>query len=153
MYNVGLIMTNVDSLTKIDCTICKIIEGQIPSCLVLENEKIIAFMDIVQPQPGHLLIVPRDHHSRLDTMPSDLWVSMIEATHRLTHAIYQSLSPAGLNLLLSDGPAAGQELMHVHLHILTRKNGDGTLGINTGNSSTYSEIADIAEQIKKKLSQ
>ena len=80
-------------------------------------------MDLRQPQPGHVLVVPRAHYARLDELPAELACAMTRAALRLTAAIYGALQPAGINLTLADGRAAGQEIMHVHLHIRPRAAG------------------------------
>ena len=104
---------------KTDCTICRIVAGELPS------------MDLRQPQPGHVLVVPRAHYARLDELPAELACAMTQAALRLTAAIYGALQPAGINLTLADGRAAGQEIMHVHLHIRPRAVADGVRSTTT----------------------
>ena len=112
-----------------DCTICRIVDGELPSAPVLEDPGVVAFMDLRQPQPGHVLVVTRAHYACLGELPADLACAMTRAALRLTAAIYRALAPAGINLTLADGRAAGQEIMHVHLHIRPRAPGDGVLTV------------------------
>ena len=121
---------------KTDCTICRIVAGELPS------------MDLRQPQPGHVLVVPRAHYARLGELPAELACAMTHAALRLTTAIYGALQPAGINLTLADGRAAGQEIMHVHLHIRPRAAGDGVLTVRPCEPSDHAELAALAARIR-----
>lgn len=130
------------------CTFCRIVAGELPSARILENSEVIAFMDVRQHQPGHVLVVPRAHCARLAELPADLACAMTGAALRLTAAIYRALAPAGVNLTLADGRAAGQEIMHVHLHIRPRAPGDGVLTVRPCDPSDQSELAALAARIR-----
>ena len=127
------------------CTICRIIAGELPSAPVLEGPEVAAFMDLRQPRPGHVLVVPRAHYARLVELPAELACAMTPAALRLTAAIYRTLAPAGINVTLADGRAdgraAGQEIMHVHLHIRPRAPGDGVLTVRPCDPSGQAELA------------
>ncbi len=135
------------------CTICRIISGELPSAPVLENSEVIAFMDLRQPQPGHVLVVPRTHYARLGELPAELACAMTQAVLRLTAAIYRTLAPAGVNLTLADGRAAGQEIMHVHLHIRPRAPGDGVLTVRPCAPSDQAELAALAARIRAQMAE
>ena len=134
-----------------DCIFCRIIAGEMPSAPVLESPEVIAFMDLRQPQPGHVLVVPRAHYARLAELPPDLAAAMTRAALRLTAAIYRTLAPAGVNLTLADGRAAGQEIMHVHLHIRPRAPGDRVLTVLPCAPSGQPELAALAARIRTAL--
>jgi histidine triad (HIT) family protein len=133
------------------CTICRIIAGELPSAPVLDNPEVVAFMDLRQPQPGHVLVVPRAHYARLTELPPELACAMTQAALRLTAAIYRALQPAGVNLTLADGRAAGQEIMHVHLHIRPRAAGDRVLQVRPCEPSGHAELAVLATRIRAGL--
>ena len=134
-----------------DCIFCRIIAGELPSAPVLESPEVVAFMDLRQPQPGHVLVVPRAHYARLAELPPDLAGAMTRAALRLTAAIYRTLAPAGVNLTLADGRAAGQEIMHVHLHVRPRAPGDGVLTVRPCAPSGQPELAALATRIRAGL--
>ena len=138
-------------MSETDCIICKILAGELPSATVLESAEVVAFMDLRQPQPGHLLVVPRAHYQGLAELPPALGAALMQAAQRLAGALYRSLSPAGINLYLADGAAAGQELLHVHLHLQPRAAGDGLLAIRAGEPSDPAELADLAARIRAGL--
>ena len=86
----------------------------------------MAIMDICPINAGHILVIPLDHASNLTELKSGAGGALFEAAQRVAAAIRQSpLKPDGINLLLADGEAAGQEVFHVHLHVLPRFRGDG----------------------------
>ena len=136
---------------RTDCIFCRIIAGELPSAPVLESPEVVAFMDLRQPQPGHVLVVPRAHYARLAELPPDLAGAMTRAALRLTAAIYRTLAPAGVNLTLADGRAAGQEIMHVHLHVRPRAPGDGVLTVRPCAPSGQPELAALATRIRAGL--
>ncbi|MDE0229184.1 MAG: HIT domain-containing protein [Spirochaetaceae bacterium] len=135
------------------CTICRIVAGELPSAPVLEGPEVVAFMDMRQPQPGHVLVVPRTHYARLAELPAALACAMTEAALRLTAAIYRTLAPAGVNLTLADGRAAGQEIMHVHLHVRPRAPEDGILTVRPCAPSGQPELATLATRIRTALAE
>ena len=136
---------------KTDCIICRIVAGELPSAPVLDSPQVVAFMDLRQPQPGHVLVVPRAHHARLGELPAELACAMTQAALRLTAAIYRALEPAGVNLTLADGRAAGQEIMHVHLHVRPRAAGDGLLTVRPCEPSQQAELTSLAARIRAEL--
>jgi histidine triad (HIT) family protein len=114
------------SSAEMPCVFCEIIAGRAESSLAYEDEHVIAFMDIRPMTPGHLLVVPRRHADRLETLGEDLGACLFRAGHRLARALSRSGLPCeGVNLFLADGEAAFQEVFHVHLHVLPRTPGDG----------------------------
>ena len=107
------------------CIFCKILEGALPSSGVCESELTVAFLDINPINPGHTLVVPRRHVvSFTDLSPEELW-SMSVTGRRVAAAQKVSLKYEGVTLSLADGEAAGQEVPHVHLHVIPRRSGDG----------------------------
>ena len=134
-----------------DCIICKIVARELPSATVLETAEVVAFMDLRQPRRGHLLVVPRAHYPGLVELPPALGAALMQAAQRLAGALYRTLSPEGISLYLADGAAAGQELMHVHLHLQPRAGGDGLLTIRAGEPSDPAELAALGERIRAGL--
>jgi diadenosine tetraphosphate (Ap4A) HIT family hydrolase len=108
------------------CVFCDIIAGKAPASVVYQDERCVAFMDIRPINPGHLLVVPRYHAASLAELPPDIGGHIFQIGQKLDEALRQSgLKCEGVNLVLADGAAAGQEIFHVHLHVLPRFRGDG----------------------------
>ncbi|MEM2915983.1 MAG: HIT family protein [Candidatus Woesearchaeota archaeon] len=108
-----------------DCIFCKIIAGKIPSMKVYENDKILAFLDIMPVNPGHTLVVPRAHHADLLETPDDVLSDMITRTKKIATAVMKAVNADGFNVGINTKPAAGQAVFHTHLHIMPRFRNDG----------------------------
>jgi histidine triad (HIT) family protein len=109
-----------------DCIFCAIVHGAAERSLVYEDDLAIVFMDIRPVVTGHLLVVPRRHAVGLgDLEPAD-GERLFRVAQLMAAAIRRSGLPCeGINLFLADGVVAGQEVFHVHLHVLPRTRGDG----------------------------
>lgn len=101
------------------CLFCAIVAGDIPARVVAEDDRAVAFLDIAPWHRGHTLVVPRRHVDSLLDDPAALTETapLVGSTARL---LRDQLHPAGLNLLSSAGRAAGQEVFHLHLHLVPR---------------------------------
>jgi len=119
--------TDVSASPKRDanCIFCKIVAGQIPCHKLYENENVLAFLDIGPLSRGHSLIIPKEHYTTIDQMPADLVSACATVLPKLSKAIITATGVAGWNVLQNNGAIAGQEVNHVHFHIIPRANGDG----------------------------
>ena len=116
------------------CIFCEIVAGRADASVVYENEYVLAFLDLFSITEGHTLVVPKKHATRLDDMDTDTGMQVFAGAHTLARRIRESgIKCEGVNLLLSDGEAAGQEIWHVHMHVLPRYEGDG-FGFRIGGS-------------------
>lgn len=120
-----------------DCVFCKIVGGEIPAAVVYEDEAIFSFLDVGPLAEGHLLVIPRDHCSRLVDVPADTCAWLASKLPTLGRALLEVTGAEGFNLLCNQGSAAGQVVPHVHFHLIPRKAGDG-LGYRW-NAGQYSE--------------
>lgn len=112
-----------------DCPFCAIIVGSLPASRVWEDATAIAFMDLRQAVPGHVLIVPRQHVETLDALDEETAAHLMRLAVRISKAAVAAFAPPGFNLWQSNGGAGGQEVPHVHLHVQPRRIGDGLLRI------------------------
>jgi diadenosine tetraphosphate (Ap4A) HIT family hydrolase len=138
-----------------DCVFCAIIRGEAPASRVYEDECALAFMDIRPVDPGHVLIVPRAHVASLAEVDAETGAHLFRVAMLLAPAVRRSgVACQGINLFLADGRAAGQEVLHVHLHIVPRFAGDGFgFQIGPGNflQPGRSTLDGIAERIRAAL--
>lgn len=135
-----------------NCIFCKIINGDIPAARVFENDQVLSFLDINPWNEGHTLVVPKDHHALLHQCPPETAAAVVSQLGPIARAVIESLGAEGYNILNNNGPASGQEIEHLHFHIIPRRSGDGI--IRHAPQKTYPEgrIDELAEQIKKALS-
>ncbi len=108
------------------CIFCRIVEGTAPASVVYADEAVMAFMDVRPVNVGHVLVIPRLHADRLADLPHDVGAALMPVAQRVVAAMQDSpLRAEGHNLFLADGAVAGQEVFHVHLHVIPRHRDDG----------------------------
>lgn len=108
-----------------DCLFCRIAAGSIPSAEVYQDEAVFAFLDINPLAPGHTLVVTKRHAARLqDCSPEDA-SALLRAAHLLAPSIAKVTGLPDATIAINNGPGAGQEVQHVHLHLVPRRAGDG----------------------------
>ena len=134
-----------------DCIFCQIVDGEIPSRTVYEDENVTAFLDANPLAPGHTLVIPKEHHETLGDMPEDTGARVFEVLHQLTPAVEGAVDADASNVAFNNGEAAGQEVPHVHGHIIPRFEDDGGNPIHAivGSRPDLSddELDDIADSI------
>ena len=111
------------------CTFCAILAGALPASIVYEDPHVVAFMDLRQAVPGHVLVVPRRHVETLFDLDEDTAAQLMRVAVRVARATDVAFAPDGLNLWQSNREAGGQEVPHVHLHVQPRSTGDGLLRV------------------------
>jgi len=113
-------------VTGSSCVFCAILQGQAEASLVYADERVVAFMDIQPINPGHLLVVPRLHAPHLADLDPETGGHLFQVGMRLAAAVRRSgVRCEGVNLFLADGAPAGQQVPHLHLHVVPRFRGDG----------------------------
>lgn len=106
------------------CVFCKIINNEIPSKKVYEDEDVLAILDLSQLTYGHTLVMPKAHYATLLDCPLDVQSKLINVTTSLANKIKTNLNAQGVNIVNNSGEAAGQTVMHTHIHIIPRYQGD-----------------------------
>ena len=108
------------------CIFCDILSGLASANYIYQDDLCTAFMDIRPVNPGHALVVPRAHAALLSELDEASVGHMLKVAQRVDVALRSSgLKCEGVNLIIADGRAAGQEILHVHLHVIPRFRGDG----------------------------
>ena len=103
----------------------KIINGQLPCHRVFENEHVLAFLDINPLSEGHTLVVPKRQTERLDQLTLDEAAELGRVLAKVARRVVAATAAAGYNILQNNGRVSGQEVPHVHFHIIPRRDGDG----------------------------
>ncbi|MDO5682623.1 MAG: HIT domain-containing protein [Propionibacteriaceae bacterium] len=102
-----------------DCLFCAIIAGDVPSRQIYADEHAIAFLDIAPLHWGHTLVVPRQHVT--DILAEGTTLSDIApAVHNVSRLLVDRLEAGGVNVLINNGALAGQEVFHLHVHLVPR---------------------------------
>lgn len=103
-----------------DCIFCQIAAGEIPSHTVYEDDTVCAFLDANPLVEGHTLVIPRDHYETTAELPADVGGALGRAVTRLAPAVETAVDAAASTIGINNGPEAGQEIDHLHVHIVPR---------------------------------
>lgn len=105
---------------KESCVFCDIVASRKAASKVYEDEYTVAFMNLRQANEGHVLVIPKKHYRSLDELDDEIASHLLQTVVKVTKAVKQSINPEGITVWQSNGEAAGQEVEHVHFHILPR---------------------------------
>lgn len=108
-----------------NCVFCDIITKKIPSQIVYENDNLLAFLDIKPINPGHTLVVTKEHHADILETPAHILSDLILASQKVGDAVMQAMKADGFNIGVNTKSAAGQAVFHTHFHIIPRFEKDG----------------------------
>ena len=135
-----------------DCIFCKIIAGEVPSRSVYEDDDVFAFLDVNPLAKGHTLVIPKEHDARIGGLPEGVAAAVFTAMSELAPAVERAVGADGMTVAVNDGEAAGQEVPHVHGHLVPRFEGDDVGPIHSlrWNRPDLDEEAfdDVAEAIR-----
>jgi histidine triad (HIT) family protein len=116
----------IEESEMVDCVFCNILAGEQPASIVYQDESCTAFMDIQPVNPGHVLVTPNTHASSLADLDPACGGHMFRVAQRIAQALRESeIRCEGVNFFLADGSVAGQDVFHVHLHVIPRFRDDG----------------------------
>lgn len=134
-------------MRKDDCIFCKIANGEIPSKTLYEDEEFRVILDLGPATKGHALILPKEHAANLYELPEEAASKVLVLAKKMAARMTEKLGCDGLNLVQNNGEAAGQTVMHFHMHIIPRYEGDGqTIGWVPGEPS-QEELEAVKQQI------
>lgn len=108
-----------------NCTFCKIVERHISARIISQNDNAIAFLDAFPLSPGHTLIIPKRHYSKVQDMNSEYSSAMFDLLRVVTEAVEKVTRAKASTIAIHNGVEAGQLILHVHIHIIPRFSGDG----------------------------
>lgn len=138
-----------------DCIFCKIINGDIPSSKVYEDEHVLAFLDISQVTKGHTLVIPKIHKKDIHELTPEIAGHLFSVVPKITNGMKKTFNLKGVNLLNNNGEYAGQSVFHFHLHILPRhgeEDGFKPSWETHSDQYTHEGLKTIAENISASIS-
>lgn len=115
----------IDTSPPGQCIFCRLVSGDIPSAKVYEDARTIAFMDLGQVNPGHVLVATRRHAATLVDITAEEAAAVMQTAQRVARAVQAVFDPPGLTLLQANGREGDQTVFHFHLHVVPRHGGDG----------------------------
>ena len=135
-----------------DCLFCSIAQGKIPSAKIFESDNLYAFLDLNPANKGHTLIIPREHSADILDVNPAIGRELLEAIQRIARAILSVTGATGFNVVQNNGKVSGQEIFHLHWHIIPRFEGDGLSLWKQGSYESQEEMNRLATAIKVHIS-
>lgn len=139
-----------------NCILCKIVAGAMPARIVIQNEKAMALLDAFPLAAGHMLVISKLHYAKIQDMSKEDALAIFEIAWQITGAVESALHASASIIAIHNGKEAGQEIPHVHIHIVPRRSGDGAGSIHSmfKNKTKLSsqEMDALAENIISNLS-
>ena len=134
-----------------DCVFCRIVAQQIPATVVYEDEATLAFMDIGQVNPGHVLVACKAHVENIYDLADAQAAAVFRSAVRVARAIRAAFNPPGLSVYQANGKPAGQTVFHFHLHVLPRHDADGMQLVWPVNNPPREKLEEYAGLIRAQL--
>jgi len=136
---------------KKQCIFCHIISGKVQSKKVYEDDKSLAILDINPANPGHILLLPKEHYSIMPQVPEEEIVHLSMVAKTVSNAALRSLNVQGTNIIVQNGIAAGQKAQHFMIHIIPRKEKDGLNFDIPQKEIPENDLEAIRKKLEKKL--
>ena len=114
-----------------NCIFCKIIAGEISARVIMQNEKAMALLDAFPLAAGHTLVIPKSHYAKVQQMSEQDAAAVFDMVWKLAGAVETTSQVNASTIAIHNGSDAGQEVPHVHVHIVPRKSGDGAGAIHS----------------------
>jgi histidine triad (HIT) family protein len=134
-----------------NCIFCKIVQKQAPSSVVYEDQQVLAFMDIRPVSEGHTLIIPKPHHENIFDTPEELLAQTHRVTKKVAAAVKAAVKADGISIVQQNGAAAGQEVFHLHVHVIPRFEGKKMPRFEELGIADRETLDAVAEKIKPRL--
>jgi histidine triad (HIT) family protein len=131
-----------------DCLFCKIAGGVIPAKIVLEDEYAVAFLDIAPRVAGHTVVIPRYHAPVLVELPDGEVGPLFLMVKRSAELIMRTLHPDGITIGVNQGRVSGQEVDHLHIHLMPRWRGDGGSSVQ---SVVHTPLRESMDEIYRRM--
>jgi len=113
-------------MNNMDCILCKIIDGEIPSYKIFEDDKVLAFLDISQGTKGHTLLIPKKHVRNVYELDETTAADIFKVVPKIARALKEAFNPIGINIV-NNNEKPLQEVFHYHIHLIPRYENDGMI--------------------------
>ena len=135
-----------------ECIFCKIAAKEIPATVIYEDEQVLVLMDIGPIIKGHALVIPREHYDPVTETPDRILAPLHLTAKRVAQAQMNALGADGVNIMQNNGKASGQEVPHIHIHVIPRFIGDGHhWNWNAGKYEDPDELEKLAGKLRECL--
>jgi len=135
-------------MDEISCVFCKIARKQASAALVYEDESVMAFLDIRPLSEGHTLIMPKEHYETIFEIPEELVAHLHRIVKRVALAVKKATEADGISIIQQNGKAAGQEIFHLHVHVIPRFEGQKLMRFSETSEVDKEKLNQVAANIR-----
>jgi histidine triad (HIT) family protein len=136
---------------KKNCVFCQMAEGKASARKIYEDEICMAVLDIYPANPGHILLLPKEHYPIMPLIPEDELKHVFMVAKALSHVLLKTLKAGGTDIFIANGAVAGQRAQHFMVHIIPRKEGDGVALDLPVNKFSKTELSRVRQQLQAKI--
>ncbi len=130
---------------------CKIVRKEAPASILYEDDQIIAFMDVRPVSEGHALVIPKRHYVDIFDTPGEIIAETHKVTKKIAAAVGKVTNADGISIVQQNGKAAGQDIFHLHVHIIPRFEGRRMPHFGELTVMNRGKLDEIAEKIRQNL--
>lgn len=141
----------VDLMTDRSCPFCRIVAGELPASRIYEDESTLAFLDIFPQNDGHTLVVPKKHYEYIYDTPDEEVAHLYKVAKRVACAVKKGVNAGGISITQHNGSEAGQDVLHVHVHVIPRYEGQRLRRIEEIREASREKLDDVARRIKQSI--
>jgi histidine triad (HIT) family protein len=133
------------------CIFCKIVRKQAPASIIYENETVMAFLDIRPLNMGHMLIVPKAHYIDIFDIPEEQLIQVHRIAKQVSFAVKKVTNADGISIIQQNGKAAGQDIFHLHVHVVPRYDGQKLPRFSDLKEVERATLDEMAKKIKQQF--
>ena len=133
------------------CIFCKIVRKQAPSSIIYEDEAVMVFLDIRPLNMGHTLVIPKAHYVDIFDIPQNLLSQVHKVAKLVSFAVKKATSADGISIIQQNGKAAGQDIFHLHVHVVPRFEGQKLPAFSDLKEVERAKLDAMAKKIKQHL--
>jgi histidine triad (HIT) family protein len=138
-------------MSDASCIFCRIAQKQVPASLVFEDAKAVAFLDIRPLNEGHTLVIAKAHYADIFEIPLDLIEHLHGVTKQVALAVKKATDADGISIIQQNGKAAGQDIFHLHVHVIPRYEGQKLPSFSAVSEADREKLSQTAAKIRNYL--
>jgi histidine triad (HIT) family protein len=137
--------------SPVDCIFCRIIGKEAPASILYEDDKALVFLDIRPLNQGHTLVIPKEHYETVYDMPEELVRHIYTVVKRMAVAVKAATKADGITIIQQNGHAAGQEIFHMHVHVVPRYEGQKLPHFRDIPNASREQLEQAAKKIREQF--
>lgn len=138
-------------MTEDSCVFCKIVQKKAPASIVYEDDAVMAFLDIRPLNEGHTLVIPKKHYAFIYEVPDGEVANLYKVVKKVALAVKRGVNAEGITIAQQNERAAGQEVFHVHVHVIPRYAGKRLMRFDEAKEASEAELEKVAKKLKSHI--